>query len=155
MTTDGSSDPTQPTILGWRERVALPEWGIKRIRAKADTGARTCAIDVTDIEELDEGRRVRFSVMLNRRNQRRRSVTVETDVVRRSRVRASLGHAHDRLFVSTTLRIGDRDIETELGLVCRQRMLCRMLLGRSFLREGFLVDSATRYQVGLPRTPGD
>ena len=49
----GSSD--NKTTVGWREYVALPEWGIPRLRAKIDTGARTSAIHVAQIEELDNG----------------------------------------------------------------------------------------------------
>ena len=31
----------QRVTIGWREYLALPDWGIAAIKTKADTGART------------------------------------------------------------------------------------------------------------------
>jgi len=42
--TPGSS----PLLIGWKEYVAFPEWGIRRLRAKVDTGACTSAVDVVE-----------------------------------------------------------------------------------------------------------
>lgn len=42
-----------PLLIGWRERIDLPEWDIRRLRAKIDTGARTSAIHVENIEYLN------------------------------------------------------------------------------------------------------
>ena len=83
-----------PRLIGWREIVAIPDWGIEAIEAKVDTGARSSAIDVSQIEELPDGR-VRFHVALDRAGELL-SPAVETAVSRRVRIRSSLGHAHDR-----------------------------------------------------------
>ena len=39
--------------IGWKEQVSLPEWGITGIEAKADTGARSSAVDVKSLEFID------------------------------------------------------------------------------------------------------
>lgn len=126
------------TIIGWREWVELPEWGIQ-IRAKADTGAKSSAIDCGDITELP-GERVRFTVRLDRKQ--KRVVTLEEPIKLRKRVRSSMGHGHDRIFVETTLRLGKTEKRVLVNLVCRKNMIHRMLLGRETLGGAFLVDAS-------------
>lgn len=140
--------PDGRVVIGWREFVALPDWGVEAIRAKADTGARTGAVDVTDLEELPDNR-VRFTLNVNRRTGERR--TIEAEVVRRTRVRSSFGQARDRVLVRTTMRLGSVEKTIELGLVSRRNMLCRLLVGRAALEPEFLVDSAHRYVFGRAR----
>lgn len=141
--------PPPPTItVGWREFVALPEWGIRRIRAKIDTGARTSALHVDNIEPLP-GDRVRFHVILHRHHPHRR-VQVEADRVRIARVKPSSGRVQERCVVATRVRLGPVEQVIELGLVCRQQMLCRMLVGRTALEGRFIVDPSARYLLGRP-----
>ena len=133
-------------MIGWREYVALPDFGIDRIAAKADTGARTGAIDVANLKELP-GDKVRFDLVVDRGDPAHR-VTVTTDIARRTRVRSSFGAAHERLLIRTRLKLGPVTKTVELGLVCRKNMLCRMLLGRAALEPEFIVDSGQRYRFG-------
>jgi hypothetical protein len=137
----GMADPeTQHglVVVGWRELVDLPEWGITGVRAKIDTGARTSAIHVGEIEELP-GDRVRFEVVARERPER---VTrwVEAGLARTSVVKPSSGERQERPVVRTTIRIGATEHEAELSLVCRRGMLCRMLVGRTALEGAFVVD---------------
>lgn len=141
------TDHTLPTV-GWRERVALPEWRIRGVRAKIDTGARTSAIHVATFEHLPNGR-IRFEVVTRERPERR-TKWIEADIVRESVVKPSSGKPQVRPVVRTTMAIGPLEFEAELGLVCRQGMLCRMLVGRRALAGLAVVDPSTRYLLSPP-----
>jgi hypothetical protein len=123
--------------------VDLPDWGIRGLRAKVDTGARTSALHVERVEERPRGR-VRFEVVLDRAGER--CVRVEARVRRRARVRSSSGHYSLRLFVATRLELGPLAHEIEIGLVDREQMSHRMLLGRLAL-AGCLVDPSHRTRL--------
>jgi len=138
----------EPVLIGWTENVDLPEWNVRALRAKIDTGARSSALHVDNIEALPRGR-VRFDVVLHRKK-RDRKVHVTTRIHRRSRVRSSNGLTENRYFVRTTLRLGPIEREVELSLVDRGRMIHRMLLGRTALAGPFLID-VDRRMVQSPR----
>lgn len=133
-------------VIGATELVSIPAWGVERLPAKIDTGARTSALHVEEVEELSGGR-VRFDVRLKRRDPEAR-VRVEAAIVRRGRVRASNGRIQTRLFVSARIEIGDVARRVEIGLVDRRDMLYRMLLGRSALAGSFVVDPGKSYVHG-------
>lgn len=124
----------------------LPDWGVGRILAKIDTGARTSSIHVENLEDLGNGR-VRFEVVVARATAKRpeRTVTVETELIRTAKVRPSTGRLQRRPVVATHIRIGPVERTVELSLVSRQHMLCRMLLGRAALDGAVLVSPGERY----------
>jgi hypothetical protein len=142
--------PTAPKItVGWRESIALPDWGIGKLRAKIDTGARTSAIDVDEIEELGHGR-IRFDVVLSNKHRRRRK-WITARVVRTTRVKSSNGERENRYVVETTLRLGGFERPVEFTLVRRENMLCRMLIGRTALARHYLVDVSKTYLTKDPK----
>ena len=147
----GMSRSVQLPTIGWRERVDLPLWGLRRVRAKIDTGARTSVIDVAQVEEIDESR-IRFEVV-GRQGDNPVTRWIEATPIRKSVVRPSHGEAQERYVCLTPLRIGPHEYEIELSLVCRKNMLCRMLLGRRALEDRFLVDPTNRYVLTPRRRP--
>ena len=124
-------------------------WGITRMAAKLDTGANVSAIHVDTVEELPDGR-VRFDVALNRDASRSR--VIEADVVRIARIKPSHGVVQERFIVRTIAVIGDRSMEVEFSLVCRKRMLRRILLGRLALSGVIVVDPSRAYLLGEPES---
>lgn len=143
--------PTTPKItVGWRESIALPDWHIPKLRAKIDTGAKTSAIDVDQIELLPRNK-IRFDVVLSNLHRRRRK-WITTDIVRSTVVRSSNGNRETRYVVATTLDIGGLKRLAEFTLVSRENMLCRMLIGRSALARHYLVDVSRTYLTRSPKT---
>ena len=140
-TEDGAGSPL--TMVGWRETVSLPAWGIGRLRAKIDTGARTSALHVENIEPCGEDR-VRFEVVI-REGDPRSTVKVEARLVRRSRVKPSSGELQERFVCRTPMVLGPHRREIEVSLVSRSGMLCRMLVGRSALAGLYCVDPSEKH----------
>jgi hypothetical protein len=136
------------TVAGWRERVDLPDWGILRLPAKLDTGARTSSLHVIDLRALPGGL-VSFDVVLSRKRSDRR-VRIEAPLIRTQRVRSSSGVLTLRHVVRTRLRMGAIEREIEINLVDRGPMIHRMLIGRSGL-AGIAVSADRRYAITSPR----
>lgn len=143
----------QKKIVGWREWVALPEFGIAALRVKVDTGARTSALHAEDIRivrQKNSGERfVRFTLFPKKN--RLKPVRVKTPLLGYRKVRSSLGHETNRPVVSTTLRLGADSWPIEITLVNRDIMGFRMLLGRSAIQHGFLIDPAQSFLLPRPR----
>lgn len=135
--------PSHHRMIGYQKYIDLPAWGVRRLLAKADTGARSSALDAKNITELP-GDRVRFELVLSRRD-RENTVAVELPIVRRARVKSSHGHTTERYVIEAQLHVGNEVKTIEATLVSRKTMICRMLLGRTALGPTFLVDSSRRF----------
>lgn len=138
----------QLQVIGWKETVDLPDWGIVSILAKSDTGARRSALDVHNIVELPDNQ-IQFDIILDRKD-RSRTKTVVAPIDHQTHVRSSNGQQHERYFVRTNVVIHGRSKEVEFSLVSRESMVCRILLGRKALEGDFLVDSSQKH-VTRPR----
>jgi hypothetical protein len=133
--------------IGWKEWVDFPDWGVHRVRAKIDTGARTTAIDVTEFELRDspQGQIARFRLALRRK---RLGNWQEAPVVRLTRVRNTGGIWQERPIVETTMRLGEVTRRIRLTLTDRSRMRCAVIIGRSALEGQFVVDVSRKYVLG-------
>ena len=130
-------------VIGWKESVDLPEWGIRHITVKVDTGARRSAIDVNNIKELGNGK-IQFDIAVDRKN-RDLTKTIVTNILHNTHVRSSNGEQSERYFVETLVVIGEQTRKIELSLISRHQMTYRMLLGRKALEGMFVVDPSLAY----------
>lgn len=149
----------EPYVFGWKEYVTLPEWDL-RLRAKLDTGARTSALHVRDLELPDAehaviGDPVQFDVVLGTKK-RPEHHPVTATIVGFTTVRDSGARAERRPIVRTDIEIGPVRLHADVTLTDRSGMNFRMLIGRRTLHGQCLVDPthgylATRAPKRTPR----
>ena len=138
-------------VIGWREWVGLPDLGIKAIKAKVDSGARSSSLHAFDLRvfERDGDKWVRFQVQPVQRR-RDRAVKAEAKVLDFRSVRSSSGTATLRPLIVTRIELLGITWPVELTLASRDEMGFRMLLGREAFRRRFLVDAGKSYYGGKP-----
>lgn len=138
-----------PTVIGWREWVALPDLGGAVVRAKIDTGARTASLHAFGLELFDKNGKefARFAIHPDHRSPGP-AVIVETPVLGHRLVRNPGGRAEERPVIKTKLVIGTHRFVTELNLTRRDNMGMAMLLGRQTVRRRFVVDPGRSYLIG-------
>jgi hypothetical protein len=135
------------TPVGWKEYIDLPDWGLRRVKAKLDTGARTTAVGAAAcvlVPRPDGGYDAELTLALYRRRPDRR-VTVRVPVVGFALVRNTGGLAEQRPVVEATLRLGPVTKRIRATVADRSRMLTGVILGRSALAPEFAVDPARKY----------
>jgi len=144
--TSGARADDGRIVVGWREWVALPEFGAIEIKAKLDTGARTSALHAFDIIELtiDDADWLQFSVHPFQRDDLQATLCLARLVDQRW-VTNSGGHRERRYVIETTLRIGQREWPIELTLANRDQMGFRLLIGRTAMHHRLIVDPSRSY----------
>lgn len=153
MTRTGRTKKDPPTVIGWREWVKLPLFGVDTIKAKIDTGARSSAIHAVGVEPFcKDGRNfVRFGIHPYQRNTVT-TIQTEAEVVEYRRVRSSGGHESRRPVVLTEVELMGRKWQIELTLANRDTMGFRMLLGRQAVKGTFVVDPGRSFVGGKQAT---
>ncbi len=135
--------------IGWREWVTLPDLNIPAIKAKIDTGAKTSALHAFDVMAFmaDGRQRVRFGIHPLRR--RKHLVRYcEADILEQRMVTDSGGHRELRYVIQSRVSLTDIIWPIEITLTCRDNMNFRMLLGRTALKNRFLIDPEKSYTTG-------
>lgn len=140
------------SVIGWREWVRIPELGIKAIKAKVDTGARSSSLHAFDLDEFErEGENwVRFKIHPVQRKIEK-VIEAEAKVLEHRSVRSSSGKATIRPVIVTNVELLGNIQSAELTLANRDEMGFRMLLGREAFRKRFLVDAGNSYYGGKPK----
>ena len=139
-------------VIGWREWVALPELGVRWIKAKVDSGARSSSLHAVDLCEFErQGEKwVRFCIHPVQRKSDR-LVEAEARVLEFRSIRSSSGKATIRPVIVTNVKMLGVVFPVELTLANRDEMSFRMLLGREAFRRRFVVDAGGSYYGGKPK----
>ncbi|MDA0230303.1 MAG: RimK/LysX family protein [Proteobacteria bacterium] len=132
--------------IGWREWVSFPDFGIDRIKAKIDTGARTSAIHAFRVRKIFGGAGQQVEFYLHPIQHRRRpELRCVANLVGERAIRSSNGEAETRYVIRTPMRLGDDIWPIELTLSNRDQMGFRLLIGRSAIRKRYIVDPGSSY----------
>ncbi len=147
---------TKPlTAIGWREWASLPDLGVKAIKVKVDTGARSSSLHAFDLEtfEKDGESWVRFTVHPHQ-SKATDAIAVEAPLIDTRMVKSSSGVSDLRPVIKTTLQIGGVRRLIEVTLTRRDDMGFRMLVGREALRKTFSVEPNRSFVTGVPQAEG-
>jgi hypothetical protein len=115
------------------------------IPAKLDTGADNSSLNVKQLTEFDRNEEtwVRFQVM----DRDGKVVSVERKLLRNARIKRHQGPRQVRPVVLMGICVGNYYKEAEVNLVDRSRFKYQLLLGRSFMQDGIVVDPSLRQTV--------
>lgn len=137
-------------LIGWREWMSLPDLGVPAIKVKVDTGAHTSALHAFALEPYYNDRnewRIRFGLH-PKQHQQTPELWCDALITDYREVTDSGGHKELRYIISTCFILGAWQWEGEVTLTDRETMSFRMLLGRSAMKEFFLVDPSQSFLLG-------
>jgi hypothetical protein len=130
-------------LIGWREWVALPALGIHALRAKVDTGARSCALHVDAQWRFTEAGEPWVGFRLTTGTGA--AAEAAAPLLEEREVTDSGGHRTRRAFLRTRLSLAGVDREVEVNLADRRGMRFPILVGRTALAGAFTVDPARSF----------
>ncbi len=139
----------EPKVIGWRERVSFPDFGVIGVKAKVDSGAQTSSIHAfrPRFSQRDDGEWVSFEIHPRRRS-RKDAIRVSAKVLTHRWIRSSNGKRELRPVIVTTMVLAGEEFEAEMTLANRHLMAYRMILGRSAMRGRFSIAPGKSYVFG-------
>ncbi|RFU12309.1 ATP-dependent zinc protease [Rhodobacteraceae bacterium W635] len=135
------STPRTPSVIGWRERVALPELDLDMVEAKIDTGARTTALHASRIRPFEQDGKpwVEFHPEHDRLD---RASLCRLPIHDRRAITNTGGVPEERIIIRTRLLIAGHRLRIDISLADRADMAFPIIIGRTALRRArLLVDS--------------
>jgi len=131
----------EKVLIGRVDIIDLPEFGLKEIKAKIDTGAYTSSIHCSRIKLINENDQQLISFQLPASKiHGLTSRQFKTSNFKRKNVKSSSGHVEKRFVIKTSVKLFNRKILTEFSLTDRSTMKYPVLLGRKLLSRKFVVD---------------
>ena len=133
----------EKTIIGRREIANLPEFGLRQVDVKVDSGAYTSSIHVSLCHEVEtaEGKRLEV-IFLDEKHPAFDNQPHYFENFRIKKVKSSTGQEQLRYFIKCTIEILGRKIKTEFSLTERRGMRYPILLGRKLLNNRFIIDTS-------------
>lgn len=133
-------------IIGRKEKISMPDFDLKNLDAKIDTGAYSSSLHCRIIgESVIDGQEYICFIPLGKKYRARNAKQMLIPISKRKVVKSSSGHTEERCFVILKVKVGEQEYETEFSLTDRSSMKYTILLGRKFLKGRFNVDVSKSY----------
>lgn len=133
-------------LIGRVEEVDFTELELFGVQAKIDTGAYTTALHCQDIyESRENGVKVLYFKPLDKDHPLYTEQEIRVQKYARKKIKNSFGQIETRFVISTKIKIGSKEVETDITLADRANMRYPVLLGRKLLSKGFLIDVNKQY----------
>ncbi len=130
-------------VIGRREHISFPEFGLTQVEAKIDTGAYTCSIHCRYISlGIHNDKEMLAVKFLNNQLHYFENFT-------KKKIRNSFGEMEERFIIKTLVVIGRKKIKTSISLSDRDSMRYPVLIGRKLLKGKFIVDVSQIYTNGI------
>ena len=139
--------PLDFIIIGWREWIRLPDLESSPIKAKTHTGGWYKTLHELEIK-IHNTKNTEFVKFRLKENGR----IIKKKIQRWRNVRDTSGKETLRPVIRTKLEISGRDYQVEICLQDRSKMKHRIILGRNFLRNGFIVNPSREYMHTMVRS---
>lgn len=131
-------------VIGYIEKVDLPELELFGLDAKIDTGADSCSLHCDDIKV--NGEDVTF-VLYDKVHSAYHGKKITLPISQRKNVKSSNGKSEERIFIQSSIKLGCKSYKAEISLANRKNMKYPMLIGRLFLCRHYLIDVSHRYMT--------
>ncbi|SFR12159.1 ATP-dependent zinc protease family protein [Poseidonocella sedimentorum] len=141
-----------PRVIGWMERIDLPDLGLGGLKVKIDTGARTSALHATDIQQFERDGAPWVSFMADS-GHGLCDRPLEAPIHAERAIKNTSGAPEDRFVIRTHLRMGARLWIIDVSLSDRTNMLFPMIVGRTALRRHNIAVHTGRSFLATAKTP--
>jgi hypothetical protein len=133
-------------IIGRLEQVDIPEFHIKGLEAKIDTGAYNGSIHVSTVTEIEKDSKIfiRF-ILLDEDHSEYHGKVFETDDFIQKKVRSSNGEVQNRYVVPVTIMLKGVELKAQLSLSNRKDLRYPVLLGRKAIKKYFIIDPSKKF----------
>ncbi|WP_243401203.1 RimK/LysX family protein [Leptospira harrisiae] len=131
-------------IVGRVEWVEFPNWKLK-LRARIDTGAKSCSIHAVNIEKITENGEefVVFETFVDEK-----PVKLKSRFVKEAKVSSTSGISEKRIMIREVMKMGKIKEDVIINLNDRTNLNYPILIGRNFLMGKFLVDVSLSHALG-------
>jgi hypothetical protein len=129
-------------IIGRKDKVDLPDFGLENVSVKTDSGAYSCSIHCEFIKEVEENdQKILKVVFLDETLPKYSGEIHEFTEYSKKNVKSSTGEKQERFFIKAKILLFGKEFITDFSLTQRNGLKNPILLGRKVLNENFLINT--------------